>query len=98
MSYQARIVAGGKVSLPAELRRALALKEGDTLVFEQDGDGMRVRSFDAVISDVQHWARQFQPASGALASDELVAERRTEAARDTLATVETRESTLQRQS
>lgn len=82
MGYHARISSSGKIALPAELRRAFGLQPGDTLVFEADGDSIRVRSFDAVIRNVQEWARQFPPTSGLLASDELSADRRAEAARE----------------
>ena len=84
MGYNAKIIAGGKVAVPAELRRQLGLKAGDILVFERDGNGMTLRSFDAVVADVQDWARRFAPARG-LASDELIADRRAEAAHEAAA-------------
>lgn len=81
MTFQAKISASGKVALPADLRREFGLKPGDTLVFERDGEGFRVKSYAQVVRDAQAWAKQFvRP--GVSAVDELIASRREEAARD----------------
>lgn len=45
MSYSAKITSKGQITLPAELRSALGLKEGDRVLFEQVGtDEYRIRS------------------------------------------------------
>ena len=38
MTYQAKLIKGGKIVIPAELRRELGFHEGDRLVIERAGD------------------------------------------------------------
>jgi antitoxin PrlF len=40
---QARITSKGQITVPHEIRRALGVRPGDKLLFEQDGAGVRVR-------------------------------------------------------
>ena len=77
MAYLSKSNAGGKVALPADLRREFGLKAGDVLVFERDGDVMLVRSHAAVIREAQAAVRRFVPVGVSL-SDELLADRRAE--------------------
>jgi len=42
MQKQARITSKGQITVPREVRRALGVREGDRLLFEGDGEGMRV--------------------------------------------------------
>ncbi len=81
MTYHAKIIAGGKISLPAELRRALNLKDGDTIVLDHDGVSFTGMSYAAKIRRIQSLFAPFKT-PGVLASDELIAERRAEAARE----------------
>lgn len=81
MTYHAKLVAGGKVAVPAALRRELGLNTGDTLVFTAEGDSIRVRSYATVIRDVQRQFRDYVPA-GTSVVDDFIAERRAEAARE----------------
>lgn len=81
MTYQAKIIAGGKISLPAELRRALDLKEGDIITLDHDGTSFTGMSYAAKIRHVQAMFAPYRT-PGVLASDELIAERRAEAARE----------------
>ncbi len=43
MKKQARITSKGQITVPHEIRRALAVRPGDKLIFEQDGSEVRVR-------------------------------------------------------
>lgn len=81
MTYHAKIVAGGKISLPAEIRRALGLKDGDSVAFNLDGDRFTGMSYAAKIREVQAQFRRYVP-EGVSVVDELIAERRAEAARE----------------
>lgn len=81
MTYHAKLVAGGKVAVPAELRRQLGLQTGDTLVFTNEGDSLRVRSYAAVIRELQAEFRRYVP-EGVNVVDDFIAERRAEAARE----------------
>jgi AbrB family looped-hinge helix DNA binding protein len=40
---QARITSKGQITVPQEIRRALGVRPGDKLLFEEEGDGVRVR-------------------------------------------------------
>lgn len=39
MTYHAKVIAGGKIVIPAELRRELGIKDGDSVVLEHEADG-----------------------------------------------------------
>src|SRR6185295_5385444 len=69
----------GRLVLPAEVRDKLAIKDGDpiALVLEPDGT-MSLKTRDVAIRNPRGMFR-YRPASGRLASDELIAERRREA-------------------
>ena len=80
-SRHVRIAPGGRVVIPAEFRKALGVEIGDDMVIELTGDELRLRSFDAVLKRVQETVRQYVP-EGVPLADELIAERREEAARE----------------
>jgi antitoxin PrlF len=40
---QARITSKGQITVPRDIRRALGVREGDSLIFEDDTEGIRVR-------------------------------------------------------
>lgn len=42
MKKKARITSKGQVTVPHEIRRALGVRPGDSLIFEQDGSEFRV--------------------------------------------------------
>ena len=44
----------GRLVMPAELRKSVGLKPGDTLVIESDGDSLLVRQLDVVVREVQN--------------------------------------------
>lgn len=46
MTYHAKVIAGGKVVIPAALRRELGIKDGDSVVLERDADGITLRRDD----------------------------------------------------
>jgi antitoxin PrlF len=43
MQRQARITSKGQITVPREVRRILGVRAGDRLLFESDGNGVRVR-------------------------------------------------------
>ena len=53
MSYHAKLIKGGKIVIPAQLRRQLGFKEGDSLVFESDGERLVLQSRDALLRDIR---------------------------------------------
>lgn len=81
MGQNLKVYGGGKIAIPASYRRALGIAEGDTVVMELDGGELRVRSTAAVVRDVQDLVRRYVPEGRSLV-DELIAERRADAARE----------------
>lgn len=84
MTYQAKVIAGGKIVIPAELRRELGISDGDSLVLERDPrGGIVLKTFAQVVREVQDEVRAASPpGSGHSIVDELLADRRAEAERE----------------
>lgn len=80
-SFQAVLGDDGRFVIPAAERRRLGLKAGDTLIGESDGTSIRVRNQQAVLRETQEYFRQFAK-PGISVVDELLEERRAEAARE----------------
>ena len=80
-SRHVRIAPGGRVVIPAEFRKALGVEIGDDMVMELTNGELRLRSFDAALKRVQEIVRKYVPEGVSLA-DELIRERREEAARE----------------
>jgi AbrB family looped-hinge helix DNA binding protein len=43
MEQEARVTSKGQLTIPSEVRQALGIREGDSIVFEVEGGEMRVR-------------------------------------------------------
>lgn len=81
-SVKVKMVEGGRIIVPAALRRRMGVEPGATLTMEVDDDGeLRVRSIQTAVRRLQAYARTL-PRSDISAVDELIAERRAEAARE----------------
>lgn len=74
-----KLVSGGRLQLPAEMRRMLALADGDTVLLEIVDGEIHVRPLRDAVSRVQARLRKYVPA-GTNLSEELIADRRDEAA------------------
>ena len=81
-SYSAKLIKGGKIVIPAELRREFGFNEGDTLVLEREGDGLIIKSYAQVVREVQATFKAMLTDRRRSMVDELIAERRAEAARE----------------
>jgi len=44
MTKRAKITSKGQITVPHEIRRALGVRSGDQLIFEQEGSEVRVRA------------------------------------------------------
>lgn len=54
MTHHAKVIAGGKIVIPAELRRELGIKDGDSLVIERDaGGGLVLKTYAQVVKEIQ---------------------------------------------
>jgi AbrB family looped-hinge helix DNA binding protein len=75
-----KIGPGGRVVIPAEMREALGAEEGDTLLASVVDGEMRLVSTQTAIKRAQAIVRAYIPAGGPSLVDELIADRRAEAA------------------
>jgi len=46
MPYHAKVIAGGKIVIPAVLRRELGINDGDSVVIEREPGGLSLRRND----------------------------------------------------
>ncbi len=67
----------GRVLIPAELRSAMGITEGDGLIATLDGQELHLMSTKAALKKAQAMVSEYVPASVSLV-DELLAERRRE--------------------
>lgn len=79
--HNGRLVSGGRLQLPADVRRQLGLADGDQVVMQVIDGELHVRPRRDVLKRIQAMLRPYAPATGSVA-DELIADRRAEAARD----------------
>ncbi len=76
-----RIAEGGRILVPAAYRKALGLARGDTILIELCGEELRIRPARSALRRLQDKLKTYAAADG-LVSEELIAERRAEAARE----------------
>lgn len=72
-----KIVSGGRVQLPVDVRRALSLKDGDKLQIEVVDGEIRLRPWSEAIRRIQERMKPHR-VEGVSVVDELIAERRAE--------------------
>ena len=76
-----KVSEGGRVVIPAELREKYHIEVGDSVVWRDDGDGLRLFSRRNGIRRAQQLLAKYRR-PGESAVDELIRERREEAARE----------------
>ena len=79
-----RVAEGGRIVIPANIRKAMGIKDGDTVALEFEAGRLSITSRREALKKVQDYIRAL-PSFDATRSlaDELIAERRAEALRDT---------------
>lgn len=80
-AIRGRVTESGRVSLPAELRKAVGLDQGGDVIFELDGREIRIRTVDEVIDRAQALTRQLIGNATDASVDAFLVERRRDAER-----------------
>lgn len=80
-SFHVRVVEGGKIVIPAALRRKYGFEVGSTLVVDDTPDGVTIRTLDDAVAAAQAIMAGVAPQERRL-SDEIIADRRSESGRD----------------
>ena len=81
---KSKVVSGGRIQLPASMRSAAGLADGDTVVLELIDGEIHLRSQKAMLARVRARLRPYV-AEGESVVDELIADRRAEAERENAA-------------
>lgn len=80
--HSMKMSEGGRVVIPAEIRAALKIKEGDVVYWELLADEARLSTRQARIRRAQDIFQKHFPIGGASLTDALIAERRAESVRE----------------
>jgi len=81
-NVRSKLNDNGRIVIPAEIRAKMGIKPGDTLFLTLEGDVLKVESQMSRIRRIQESMRALI-SGDRLLSDELIAERREEARRET---------------
>jgi AbrB family looped-hinge helix DNA binding protein len=77
-AQRVKIVEGGKLVIPAVMRRELGIGAGDTVMVDIDNGELRVRSLSKALERARAILRRHIP-EGTNLADELITDRRAEA-------------------
>jgi AbrB family looped-hinge helix DNA binding protein len=81
LKIETKLDEGGKITIPDEYRRAIGLETGDTVILVLEKGELRVIPSSEAIKHAQALVRRYIPKERVL-SEELIRERRTEAANE----------------
>ncbi|MFN0145676.1 MAG: AbrB/MazE/SpoVT family DNA-binding domain-containing protein [Dehalococcoidia bacterium] len=81
-SVRTKIGAGGRVVIPAEFRAKLGLHEGDQVIISCDDGEIRLSTYRERVKRIQAFVAERIDPAGPSIVDELIRERRAEAARE----------------
>jgi AbrB family looped-hinge helix DNA binding protein len=70
-----QVGAKGRIVIPAEMRKALGIGEGDKVILRVEDNELRISTMRSRLRRAQEWVRQIVPPGVSLA-DELRSERR----------------------
>lgn len=79
--YHTKLGEGRRIAIPAEVCEQLGLRPGAPLAITIEADGLHVVPYEQIIREVQAAFAPYRPPGGS-AVDELIRERREEAARE----------------
>jgi AbrB family looped-hinge helix DNA binding protein len=80
MTYHSKLIKGGKIVIPAQLRRELGFADGDTIVIDREGESLTLKSYRQVVREVQAVVRA--KVTKPFTVDDYLAEKYAEAERE----------------
>jgi len=78
MNHTAHVSSGGRVVIPAKLRKAIGLRTGDAVIIRLTKDGLVMTTPERAVRAAQALVKEYVPGDQRLA-EQLIAERRDEA-------------------
>lgn len=79
---RAKLVSGGRLQIPAEIRHRLGLKDGDNVLMKLEGSVLTIRSFRDILQQAREKLRPSRLPERGSYVDDFLAERRMEAERE----------------
>lgn len=79
--FRARVDSVGRVVIPAEVRHRFGVEQGDEVIVELDDRGIHITTATQALNDAQDYLASYVSPGESIA-DELIRERREEAARE----------------
>jgi AbrB family looped-hinge helix DNA binding protein len=79
--FKTKLGKGGRIVIPTEYRRELGVEPGDEVILHLDEEGLRLYTPAQAVARAQSLVRRYVPNERSL-SEELISERREEAARE----------------
>jgi AbrB family looped-hinge helix DNA binding protein len=80
-TYRARVDSAGRVLIPASSRQRLGIGQGDEVLVEVDDRGIHIRTAAQALKEAQDYFATIKKPGESIV-DELIRERREEAARE----------------
>jgi bifunctional DNA-binding transcriptional regulator/antitoxin component of YhaV-PrlF toxin-antitoxin module len=74
--HKAQVSPSGRLSLPADFRKAVGLEKGGTVIVELDGNDIRVRTVQEAVARAQALARRLFSDRPDVSVDDFLANRR----------------------
>jgi|JI10StandDraft_1071094.scaffolds.fasta_scaffold1023050_2 AbrB family looped-hinge helix DNA binding protein len=82
VSVMGRVTGSGRISIPAEIRKAAGIENDSDVVIQLEGKEIRIRTVDEVVRDVQARAKQMLAGKKNVSVAAFIQERRREAKRE----------------
>jgi AbrB family looped-hinge helix DNA binding protein len=79
---RAKVSESGRISIPAEFRKAVGLDHGGDVIVELDGRDIRIRTVDEVVARAQEITRRLFADKSDVSVDDFIADRRREALKE----------------
>ncbi len=79
---RAKVSESGRLSLPAEFRRAVGLECGGEVLIELEGQEIRIRSVEEAILQAQELTRRLLGGKPGVSVEDFLKDRRQDAARE----------------